>query len=162
MGLARTGGRGYCHDHMEVLLGRGEEVFARAWAALQAWRQFDFDWVAVTAAGPSTTVGTNLAVLIRHLAFWSLNGGRIVYTLDDDERCERRGYAYGTLTNHAERGEEIFEVTMVRASGEVHYAIHAVSRPRSALAWCGYPIARTLQHRFRRESCAAMRRSIDH
>jgi uncharacterized protein (UPF0548 family) len=156
VGLARTGGRGFCRDHTEVVLGRGNDVFARAWAGLEAWRQFDFPWVAITATGPPTTVGTNLAVLMRHLGFWSLNGGRIVYTLEDDARHYRRGYAYGTLTNHAERGEEIFEVSMARDTGEVRYAIHAVSRPRAPLAWCGYPIARVLQHRFRRDSAAAM------
>ena len=159
IGLARgAGDRRYCHDRSTVVLGTGPEVLDRAWTALQDWRQFDFGWVEVFASGPPTVVGTNLAVLIRHLGFWSLNGGRIVYTLEDDERTVRRGYAYGTLTNHAERGEEIFEVTMDRATQDVSYSIHAVSRPRSPLAWCGYPIARTLQHRFRRDSMAAMQR----
>ena len=138
------------------MLGRGPEAFERAWAGLQAWCQFDFGWVHVFATAPPTGVGTNLAVLIRHLGFWSLNGGRILYTLEDDARVHRRGYAYGTLTNHAERGEEIFELAMDRATHEVSYTIHAVSRPRSAIAWCGYPVARSLQHRFRRDSAAAM------
>ena len=138
------------------MLGRGPEAFERAWAGLQAWCQFDFGWVHVFATAPPTVVGTNLAVLIRHLGFWSLNGGRILYTLEDDARVHRRGYAYGTLTNHAERGEEIFELAMDRATHEVSYTIHAVSRPRSAMAWCGYPVARRLQHRFRRDSAAAM------
>ena len=161
IGLARgAAGSRYCHDRSSVVLGRGTDVLTRAWTALQHWRQFDFGWVEVFAGGPPTVVGTNLAVLIRHLGFWSLNGGRIVYTLEDDEYTVRRGYAYGTLTNHAERGEEIFEVAMDRATQEVAYTIHAVSRPRSALAWCGYPIARTLQHRFRRDSLAAMTKSL--
>lgn len=160
IGIAKGGApASFCCDESTVLLGSGEETFERAWAALHAWRQFDFGWVDVSAASPPTQVGTNLAVLIRHLGFWSLNGGRIVYTLEDDERARRRGYAYGTLTNHAERGEEIFEVAMDRSSAEVTYRIRAVSRPRAALAWCGYPIARALQSRFRRESCAAMQRA---
>ncbi len=161
IGLARGGaGPRYCHDRSTVVLGIGTEVLERAWTALQQWRQFDFGWVEVCAAGPPTDVGTNLAVLIRHLGFWSLNGGRIVYTLEDDARTVRRGYAYGTLTNHAERGEEIFEVSMDRTTNEVSYTIHAVSRPRSPLAWCGYPIARTLQGHFRRDSLAAMKKWV--
>jgi uncharacterized protein (UPF0548 family) len=160
VGLAHsTADPRYCRDRSHVILGQGSETFNRGWAALQAWRQFDFGWVDIFAAGPPTVVGTNIAVLISHLGFWSLNGGRILYTLEDDERTHRRGYAYGTLTNHAERGEEIFEVSMDRATQEVVYSIHAVSRPRSALAWCGYPIARRLQHRFRRDSLAAMPRA---
>lgn len=161
VGLARGGAtRGFCGDESRAVLGNGEEVFDRAWAALQGWRQFDFDWVEMVATGPPTQVGTNLVVLIQHLGFWSLNGGRIVYTVDDDDRARRRGYAYGTLTNHAERGEEIFEVAMDRATSQVTYSIRAVSRPRSPLAWCGYPIARALQHRFRSDSCAAMQRAV--
>ena len=160
VGLARgAADPRYCHDRSRVFLGQGRETFERAWTALQAWRQFDFAWVEIFAAGPPTVIGTNIAVLIRHLGFWSLNGGRILYTLEDDERTHRRGYGYGTLTNHAERGEEIFEVSMDRATQQVSYSIHAVSRPRSPLAWCGYPIARTLQHRFRRDSLAAMHRA---
>jgi len=161
VGLARGGaGRRFCQDSSTVVLGSGEAVLERAWVALQAWRQFDFGWVELVASGPPTTVGTHLAVLIRHLGFWSLNGGRIVYTLEDDERTVRRGYAYGTLPSHAERGEEIFEVSMDRATRAVSYSIRAVSRPRSPLAWCGYPIARGLQHRFRRDSLAAMQRAV--
>lgn len=161
VGLAQGGvAAGFCRDASTVALGSGDETFQRAWAALQAWQQFDFGWVEVFAAAPPTQVGTNLAVLIRHLGLWSLNGGRILYTLEDNEQSRQRGYAYGTLTNHAERGEEIFRVSMDRSTGEVTYSILAVSRPRSALAWCGYPIARALQSHFRRDSCAAMRRAV--
>lgn len=160
VGIAKGGlATGFCRDESAVLLGTGDEVFERAWAALQAWRQFDCGWVDVFAAAPPTQLGTNLAVLIRHLGFWSLNGGRIVYTVEDDGRSRHRGYAYGTLTNHAERGEEIFRVSMNRSTAEVTYSILAVSRPRSALAWGGYPVARALQSRFRRDSCAAMQRA---
>ena len=144
-----------------MILGSGDETFERAWSALQVWRQFDFDWVDLIAPAPPTQVNTNIAVLIRHLGFWSLNGGRILYTLEkDDERSRHRGYAYGTLTNHSERGEEIFRVAMDRSTGAVTYSILAVSRPRSALAWCGYPVARALQRRFHRDSGAAMRRAL--
>jgi len=161
VGIARGGAaRGFCRDETHVVLGRGEDVFERAWGELEAWRQFDFGWVELFASGPPTTPGTIVGVLIRHLGFWSLNGGRILYTLEDDERSMVRGYAYGTLTNHAERGEEIFRVSMDRATGEVTYSILAVSRPRSLLAWCGYPIARALQRRFRNDSTATLRAAV--
>jgi hypothetical protein len=71
------------------------------------------------------------------------------------------GYAYGTLTNHAESGEELFEVSIDPASGEVRYRIRAASKPRAPLARLGYPIVRTLQARFRRDSVLAMRRALD-
>jgi uncharacterized protein (UPF0548 family) len=70
----------------------------------------------------------------------------------------RFGFAYGTLTNHAECGEELFEV-FIDSSGDVLYRIRATSRPRAALAWLGQPIVRLLQAKFRRDSAAAMKRA---
>jgi uncharacterized protein (UPF0548 family) len=65
------------------------------------------------------------------------------------------------LSNHAERGEEIFEVFRGPETGEVGYRIRAASRPRAALARAGYPIVRVLQARFRRDSGEAMRKAVD-
>ncbi|HXM46463.1 MAG TPA: DUF1990 family protein [Pyrinomonadaceae bacterium] len=66
----------------------------------------------------------------------------------------------GTLTNHAEMGEEIFEVRLEAESEEVVYRIQAVSKPHAAMAWIGYPIARYFQEKFRRDSINALRRAI--
>jgi uncharacterized protein (UPF0548 family) len=71
----------------------------------------------------------------------------------------RFGYAYGTLTNHAESGEELFEVFVDPPSGEVMYRIRAVSWPQTAFTRIGQPIVRVLQSRFRRDSAAAMTRA---
>jgi len=76
-------------------LGRGRNDFIRACDALRAWTQFDIGWVELHPRGASIDVGTNVAVLIRHLGFWSLNGCRVVYHVGDGET--RFGYAYGTL-----------------------------------------------------------------
>jgi len=70
------------------------------------------------------------------------------------------GFAYGTLPNHAEMGEEIFEVLLEPESEEVVYRIRAVSKPRAALARIGYPITRVFQERFRRDSIRALQRAI--
>ena len=55
------------------------------------------------------TEGTVVAMMIRHLGFWSLNGCGIVYCVGAQHN-DRFGFANGTLTNHAASGEEIFEV----------------------------------------------------
>ena len=89
--------------------------------------------------------------------FWSLNGARVVSLADDKARF---AFAYGTLTNHAEHGEELFEVSLDAQSGDVTYRIRAVSWPQAMLARVGYPIVRSLQARFRRDSAAAMRRAV--
>ena len=114
-----------------------------------AWRQFDIGWVEVFPRHAPVEVGTVVAVLIQHLGFWSLNGCRVLYNVSGDGRF---GFAYGTLTNHAESGEELFDVFFDPESDEVRYRIRATSKPQAALARIGQPIVRALQARFRRDS----------
>jgi uncharacterized protein (UPF0548 family) len=140
-------------------IGRGKEDFERARAALQAWKQFDLGWVTLFPADASFEVGTVVAVLIRHVGLWSLNGCRVVYDLTEGDRETRFGFAYGTLTNHAEAGEELFEVRLNPQTGDVVYRIRAVSWPRAPLARLGHPIVRRLQARFRKDSVEAMKRA---
>jgi uncharacterized protein (UPF0548 family) len=157
VGIAATGPAGYDHDETVAAIGRGLEDFQRARAAVHAWKPFDLGWVDLLPRNASVTNGTVVAVVIHHLGFWSMNGCRVVYTWDERARA---GFAYGTIVNHAEEGEELFEVFLDPATDEVMYRIAAVSRPRSPLARLGYPIARMLQARFRRDSVAAMTRAI--
>jgi uncharacterized protein (UPF0548 family) len=142
-----------------AVIGRGAADFARASAALRAWAQFDIGWVETFPPGAPIAVGTVVAVLIRHLGFWSLNGCRVVYLSDSAAAVPRFGFAYGTLTNHAESGEELFEVSLDARTDAVTYRIRATSRAQSRLAWLGQPIVRLLQARFRRQSTEAMARA---
>ena len=151
-------GRNY--DDMTAVIGHGAADFERARAALAAWKQFDLGWVELFPRDASPQPGTTLAVLIRHLGFWSLNGARIVYGVGDPQRGSHVGIAYGTLTNHAERGEELFEVSLDPHSGEVRYRLRAASWPHAMLTRIGYPIVRLLQARFRHDSAEAMRRAV--
>jgi uncharacterized protein (UPF0548 family) len=162
VGIAQASAVGYDVDEMVVTIGHGGEAFDRAKAALAAWKHFEFNWVEVQPQVPSISPGTVVAVLIRHYGFWSLNGCRVVYGLGDRSHGPTFGFAYGTLTNHAERGEEIFEVSHRSATDEVVYRIRAASQPRAALARAGYPLVRRLQARFRRDSGDAMLRAVAH
>jgi len=146
-------------DELIVSIGHGKADFERARDALVAWQQFNIGWVATFPRHAPVAVGTVVAVLIRHFGFWSLNGCRVVYHRGRPEDEARFGFAYGTLTNHAEAGEELFEVFTDAQTGAVMYRIRATSRPRSALARLGHPIVRALQARFRRDSAAAMMRA---
>src|SRR4029453_19135891 len=137
-------------------IGHGERDFERARAALMEWKQFDVGWVEVFPRRAGTGIGTVVAVLIRHLGFWSLKGARVVYGVSGAGEESRFGFAYGTLTNHAESGEELFEVFVDPRSAQVMYRIRAVSWPQSTLARIGQPLVRALQARFRRDSAAAM------
>jgi uncharacterized protein (UPF0548 family) len=146
-------------DELTVAIGSGEADFARARAALMAWKQFDVGWVRIFPEQAPVTAGTVVAVLIRHLGFWSLNGSRVLYSVECAADESRFGFAYGTLTNHAEAGEELFEVFIDPRTDAVMYRIRAASWPRATLAWLGQPIVRALQARFRAHSAAAMERA---
>jgi uncharacterized protein (UPF0548 family) len=146
-------------DEQVVAIGHGMDDFRRARAALRAWKQFDIGWTHLYPRQASVEIGTVVAVIIRHLGIWSINGGRVLYHAAESDADSRFGYAYGTLTNHAEHGEELFEVFVDPQTGNVMYRIRAVSWPQAALALLGAPIVWMLQARFRRHSAAAMARA---
>jgi len=158
VGIADHGADGWTRDEADAVIGHGQADYERARAALRAWTPFDLGWVETFPRHAPIAVGTVVAVLIRHLGFWSLNGARVVHEIGNRSEGPRFGFAYGTLTNHAEKGEERFEVFIDPPTGNVVYRLRAASRPRAALARLGLPIVRALQARFRRDSLAAMTR----
>lgn len=158
VGLAAGDSAGFSVDTQEVIVGYGQPAFARAKTALIEWKHFELGWIEVFPPRASIAAGTVVAVVVRHLGFWSMNGCRVVYSIGGDNPREF-GFAYGTLGNHAERGEEIFKVSMCADTGAVMYVIRAVSKPRALLAVLGYPVTRRLQARFRRDSAAAVARA---
>jgi uncharacterized protein (UPF0548 family) len=160
VGIARQAPAGFNADLATAVIGHGQQTFERAKNALAQWRHYEMGWVELFPRGASIEPGTVVAVLVRHLGFWSLNGCRVVYGVGDRQTGSSFGFAYGTLTNHAELGEEIFEVILEPESGEVIYRIQAVSKPRAAMARIGYPFARYFQERFRRDSLGALQRAI--
>jgi uncharacterized protein (UPF0548 family) len=159
IGLAAHHQAGFQIDEQQVVIGLGKAAFDRAKAALAEWRHFELGWVEVFPRQAAVAPGTVVAVLVRHLGFWSMNGCRVVYEITGNDSREF-GFAYGTLTNHAEIGEEIFKVSLRAETGEVLYVIRAASSPRALLARLGYPVTRLLQARFRRDSAAAITRAI--
>ena len=150
----------YKLDEQLVAIGHGAADFDLARIGLAAWKHFDIGWVELFPKQAPIETGTVVAVLIRHLGFWSLNGARVLNHAGGSDSHPSFGFAYGTLTNHAEHGEELFEVRLDPDSGDVLYRIRAVSWPQSPLARIGQPVVRLLQARFRRDSAAAMKRVI--
>jgi uncharacterized protein (UPF0548 family) len=147
------------HEYV-IAIGNGKAAFDRACVALAEWAQFDVGWVELWPKQAPIEPGTVVAVLIRHFGFWSLNGARVLYQVDSGDRATGFGFAYGTLTNLAESGEELFEVNFDQETGNVLYRIRAVSWPQSPLARVGHPLVRFLQARFRRDSAAALERAV--
>jgi len=154
---------GYIADHSRALLGHGERIWHNAVRAINTWEMFRMEWVQLCWPDVPITQGANVAVLARHFGFWSLNATRIVYTVNDDSSSIRKyGFAYGTLFDHSESGEERFLVEWHAHDESVWYDIFAFSRPRTTLAKLGYPLVRWLQHRFAKGSLAAMARATAH
>lgn len=147
---------GYTVDHNRIRLGSGRAAFEAAQLAIRDWKMFAMPWVQLCWPTAAIEVGTNVAMMAKHLGFWSLNPCRIVYVLDEIvEGTERYGFGYGTLSGHAEIGEERFSVELHQADSSVWYDLYAFSRP-GPIAKMAAPYARRLQRQFVAESKAAM------
>jgi len=139
---------GYDNDHNKILIGRGTTTWKNAKSALDNWQQFPKPW---TAIYPNTTPlqeGQTVVVLIRLFGIWWFNSSKIVYAFDEETRY---GFAYGTLLEHVEKGEECFWIEQ-EENGDIYYHIRAFSKPRFWLAKVVYPIARIFQRRFVKQS----------
>jgi uncharacterized protein (UPF0548 family) len=151
---------GYNVDHSRIKLGDGGEAFQRAVTALRSWKQFDLGWLAIVPPDTAIEVGATVAVRAHTLGFWSLNACRIVYVIDEGEPVKKFGFAYGTLPDHVERGEERFAIEWY-PDGSVFYDIYAFSRPQHPLVRLGFPVARKLQQKFVRNSLDVMVKTIN-
>lgn len=159
VGATQTGApAGYTVDHNRIKLGQGPDTYQRALTALRSWKHFDLGWVTIVPHNTPIEVGRVVAVQAQTFGFWSLSACRIVYVIDELEPMKRFGFAYGTLPNHVECGEERFMIEW-HEDDSVWYDIYAFSHPQHPLVRLGFPIARRLQKRFARESLAAMVRA---
>lgn len=149
---------GYTVDHNRIQLGNGADAYRRAVSAICAWRMFELGWVEAYETRAPLEVGQTVAVLVRWCNLYFLNACRVAYLVDEQDPIRRFGFAYGTLPEHGERGEERFTVEWL-ADDSVWYDLLAFSRPNQTLAKVGYIFTRRLQKRFARDSMAAMLRS---
>jgi uncharacterized protein (UPF0548 family) len=147
---------GYTIDHNRIKLGTGQEIYDRAVVALRNWKQFDLGWVKIVPASTPLQPDATVAIRAQTFGFWSLSASRIVYVVEEDGPVKRFGFAYGTLPDQVETGEERFTIELHAADNSVWYDILAFSRPNQFLVRMGLPLARRLQKRFARESLATM------
>ena len=150
----------YNIDDNRVQIGNGIEDFKKAIEAINSWKMFEMPWVELCWTNTPIQVGENVAALINHFGFWSLNACRIVCVIEEKGEIEKYGFAYGTLTEHGEQGEERFTVEYHQESKEVWYDLYAFSKPKHLLANLGYPLTRMLQKQFAIDSKNAMIRAV--
>lgn len=151
---------GWVTDHNRVRLGTGRAAFEAACAALRRWEMFRLGWVEAHGTEAPLAPGLGVAVLAHLYGTWWLNACRVVYVMDEQGPVRRYGFAYGTLPDHAERGEERFLVEW-REDDSVWYDLLAFSRPNYWIVKLGYPVVRRLQKRFAAHSLAAMKRAVE-
>ena len=144
----------YTVDRNRVVLGSGSETFHRAAALLRDWQMFKLGWVETFPAAAPIRTGETVAIAVRHFGFWSLNACRIVYVFESERSF---GFAYGTLADHAEQGEERFSIDWSAEDDSVCYNILAFSKPKKVAARVVRPLSRVLQKKFARDSLAVMK-----
>jgi uncharacterized protein (UPF0548 family) len=148
--------RGYNVDHARFLLGQGPVTFSRGKLAIQRWEMFHNGWTHLCWPDAPIHCGVDVAMLARGFGLYSINFCRIVYLVDEPRKY---GFAYGTLPDHVETGEERFVVEWLE-DDTVWYDVFAFSRARHVLARIANPAVRKLQSKFRRDSGRAMQAAV--
>ncbi|MEK7482935.1 MAG: DUF1990 domain-containing protein [Planctomycetota bacterium] len=147
---------GFVVDHRRICLGEGESVFNAACQALRCWHMFEMDWVHLCWPETPITKDSIVAILVKFMGIYLLNASRIVYVLSEEQPVRKFAFAYGTLLEHVESGEERFSIEWL-ADNSVWYDLYAFSRPGHWLVRLGYPLARRFQKRFGKASLLAMK-----
>ena len=143
VGATRSGplADGFAHSEHEAAVGRGQEAFDRAVAAVFDWRAQRAVGLRVRATGPASQPGTvvvltagaaRLGYDIPCRVVWAQTTGRT------------QGFGYGTLPGHPESGEEAFVVEQ-QDDGAVVFRTRVFSRLASPLARLGGPVSRAVQ-----------------
>ena len=128
--------------------------------ALRGWRQFHLGWLAAFPDDTPIQKSETVLVVARAFGLWWTNAARIVYTIDEQsDAAHRFGFAYGTLPDHVESGEERFLIEWDRATDQVWFSVLAFSRPRHFLSRIGYRRVRAMQMRFGQQAAAAMQQA---
>ncbi|NIL79065.1 DUF1990 family protein [Rhodococcoides kroppenstedtii] len=133
---------GYHHVRESRPLGRGVELFDEAARRLLRWDMHRGAGLAVRAtaveAEPDAIVVLGLGPIRIPC--------RVVDVIDDRTDARReRGFAYGTLPGHPERGEERFVVRYDERTGAVSAHIRAFSTAGNAVVALGGPLNRLVQ-----------------
>ncbi|WP_018506384.1 DUF1990 family protein [Parafrankia discariae] len=132
---------GYRHLRRRVLVGRGQPVFATAAAVVMSWEMHRRAGLRPAATSPTADVGVTVVMCAGLGRVGVLAACRVVWVLGE---ADRRGFAYGTLPDHPEVGEEAFVVER-DADDAVWLGITAFSRPNGLLPRLAGPAGRGAQ-----------------
>lgn len=134
---------GYGVVRRSRVAGFGAERFEDAAQTLLSWNMHRRAGLTVRPSDAPVVEGSVAIVRVGASRFGLDAPVRVVYVIDESHR---KGFAYGTLPGHPERGEEAFVVEL-RDNGAVAFTITAFSRPATLLARLGGPVTRVIQSR---------------
>ena len=138
----------------EAAIGSGAERWASAAAGV-------LDWGLQRGAGirvstPRVVEGDDVTLMIPLLGIVPVKAFARVLSLVDEPT--RRGFVYGTLPGHPERGEEAFLVT-IDHEGVVRVVVQGFSRPAPGIWMLGAPVLRLVQAIYTRRYLRALVRA---
>jgi uncharacterized protein (UPF0548 family) len=133
---------GYQHLRASRVVGSGRELFDRCAETVMTWGVQRGAGLLVVP-GDRVAVGSEHKVGLRLGPFRTWAPCRVVYVVDEPSR---KGFAYGTLPGHPERGEESFVVS-IDDDGLVEFEVTAFSRPATWFARLGGPVTKLVQRR---------------
>lgn len=144
---------GYHHQRVSAPLGAGRAAFEAAGEALLTWRMHEGVGLSAEVSDRRVVVGT--------VAELRLGLGRLalripVRVLEVVEEENRRGFVYGTLPGHPERGEESFLVSLT-SEGAVVFDLAAFSRGGRWFTRLGAPLGQVGQRLVARRYVEALR-----
>ncbi|MFE5590236.1 DUF1990 family protein [Streptomyces sp. NPDC056549] len=137
---------GYHHLRHSTVVGHGRAAFEAAGAAVTTWRMHRSSGARVRADAGRAWPGVHLEVA---LGAGPLRLGVPCVVIWTAYEKERIGFAYGTLTGHAECGEESFVVEL-EPDGTVRFTVTAFSRPATWYTRLAGPLVPRLQHAYAR------------
>jgi uncharacterized protein (UPF0548 family) len=135
------GPEGFHHDRYQILLGHGTGTFQRAVNGLKSWRAHTAPGFRVFPQDEEIRTGATVVVTLGTPYLALAAPCRIVRIIDE---ASRWGFAYGTLPDHPEEGEEAFVVS-ISPDETVLFEIVAFSRPGDPLVRLLGPFGRAVQ-----------------
>jgi uncharacterized protein (UPF0548 family) len=130
---------GYRSLHRTTILRRDD--YGAAVEDLMRWRVHLAAGLRVAASTPRAEQDTVVDMRLGLGALSLRVPCRVVYVVEEPRR---QGFAYGTLPDHPESGEELFLLQQL-ADGRIELSISAFSRAASLAARLGGPVNRVLQ-----------------
>ncbi|RBY89000.1 DUF1990 domain-containing protein [Blastococcus sp. TBT05-19] len=149
---APAGRRAY---ERSVLVGRGDECWVHARAALLSWgvkTRSGFAVEPASGSGPGVRGGADYWLVASVGPLRIREPARVVAVVDRPDRC---GFAYGTLEGHPVSGEEAF-VLHRGDDGDVRLTLRSVTAPGAGRWRLAFPGVLIAQRWYRRRYARAL------